>query len=379
MAQTIRTRSESTLVTSSPPWQHADLVTSVGLALVTAVLVIAFPEWRSPLRTFLGFMVVLLLPGYVFHALLFPKKDDVDGVERVALSLGLSIVVIPFVGLILNYTPWGIRLAPIAVGLALSVTLLGIAAYVRRRTLREGLAFFLDPRLPEVRKGILLFALVAAVVGGVPSLAVALRPNPHDTEFYVLGKNGRLEDYPRTLAPGEQFQLTFGISNRSSASQTYTIRFPFEMKYDHVVVPMLKPGTTWEQPVSLRAPAGNGRTKLAFDLYRSGTPAVYRKLRLFVDIQSPSGTSSPVAPPTAGGATSSRGQGQNVPGATGQSVVLGKGFKSYRVKSGDTMYSIAQRFYGNGNDYPRIVAANLHRLKNFRNLSVGLVLRIPSP
>jgi len=38
-------------------------------------------------------------------AALFPGKDDLDGIERIALSFGLSIAVVPLMGLALNYTP----------------------------------------------------------------------------------------------------------------------------------------------------------------------------------------------------------------------------------------------------------------------------------
>ncbi len=40
-----------------------------------------------------------------------------DTIERIALCLGMSIVLIPIVGLILNYTPWGIRLIPVTLSL----------------------------------------------------------------------------------------------------------------------------------------------------------------------------------------------------------------------------------------------------------------------
>lgn len=380
MARASRKRREDSHSLGVPAWEHSDLLLSIGLTALTAVLVITFPDWRSPMRTFLGFTVVLLFPGYVLQVLLFPKKGDVDGVERLALTLGLSIVLIPFVGLMLNYTPWGIRLTPTAIGLTLAVTLLGAAGYGRRQTLSSGEAFFLDPRLPAVRKGMLLFALVVAVGGAVPSLAVVLRPAPNDTAFYVLGKNGRLENYPRTLTPGERFQLTLGITNRSAASQTYTIRFPFEKKYDHLLVPMLKPGATWQVPVSLTAPPGNGKTELDFDLYRSDTSRLYRHLRLFVQIQpqaraSGPGTSATEAPP----GIANEGSAQQPSSSPGTSSNSSLAFRTYLVQPGDTMYEIAQRFYGNGNQYPRIVAANRDRLKNYRKLPVGLTLRIPPP
>jgi len=368
----------------SSRWQHLDLLTAGALTLLTALLVVAFPAWHSPLRTFLGFTVVLLLPGYVFQTLLFPKKGDVDGIERVPLTLGLSIVVLPLLGLLLNYTPWGIRTGPIAVGLALVVVVLALASYARRVTIRVGEPYFLDVRLPDVRQGMLVFGLVVVVVGGVPSLAVALRPAPHDTEFYVLGSDRRPEDYPRTLAPGASFQLTFGVTNRGPGPQDYTIRFPFEQgadrRADHVLVPMLQPGGAWEMPVTLTAPAGHGRTELDFDLYRTGRAEPYRRLHLFVTIAA---TASSSAGATTGGGPSGTTRLPTAPPAVGPAAgvtaVHAKGFQSYRVQPGDTMYGIAKRFYGDGNAYPRIVAANRDRLKDFRQVPVGLELRIPRP
>ncbi|WP_048077056.1 DUF1616 domain-containing protein, partial [Halorubrum sp. AJ67] len=37
-----------------------------------------------------------------------PDRSGIDGIERVALSFGLSIAVVPLIGLVLNFTPWGI-------------------------------------------------------------------------------------------------------------------------------------------------------------------------------------------------------------------------------------------------------------------------------
>ena len=49
---------------------------------------------------------MLFLPGYALIATLFPRKDDLDGIERIALSFGLSIAITPLLGLALNYTPF---------------------------------------------------------------------------------------------------------------------------------------------------------------------------------------------------------------------------------------------------------------------------------
>jgi len=48
-------------------------------------------------------------------------------VNRHHQSVGLSLAVVPLIGLILNYLPWGIRLGPIVVSLSLSaVTIVDI-------------------------------------------------------------------------------------------------------------------------------------------------------------------------------------------------------------------------------------------------------------
>jgi uncharacterized membrane protein len=92
----------------------------------------------SPVRIILGLPLVLFLPGYALIAALFPRKDDLDGIERVALSFGLSIAITPLLGLALNYTPFGIRLSPVFTVLSVFTISLAICAYVRRRRITEG-------------------------------------------------------------------------------------------------------------------------------------------------------------------------------------------------------------------------------------------------
>ena len=80
---------------------------------------------------------MLFLPGYALIAALFPRKDDLDAIERIALSFGLSIATVPLLGLALNYTPFGIRLSPILIVLSIFTVSLAIGAYVRRSMIPE--------------------------------------------------------------------------------------------------------------------------------------------------------------------------------------------------------------------------------------------------
>jgi nucleoid-associated protein YgaU len=54
------------------------------------------------------------------------------------------------------------------------------------------------------------------------------------------------------------------------------------------------------------------------------------------------------------------------------------GFRPYAVKAGDTLRSIAQGFYGDENQWSRIFNANRDQIDNPDVISVGWILRIPT-
>jgi len=98
--------------------------------MVIYTLPSAFP--LVVLRWVLGSVFVLFIPGYVTVEALFPKGRDLDGIERLALSVGLSLALVPLIGLLLNYTPWGIRLDPIVTSLTMFTLALATVAIGRR-------------------------------------------------------------------------------------------------------------------------------------------------------------------------------------------------------------------------------------------------------
>lgn len=111
------------LKTEQAFWYWATIAT----AIITIAVVFTIPEDLYPWvygRYLLGAIFVLWLPGYTLVKALFPvhvsiklQEENTDTLVRVALSLGMSLALIPTVGLLLNYTPWGIRLTPIVLSL----------------------------------------------------------------------------------------------------------------------------------------------------------------------------------------------------------------------------------------------------------------------
>jgi uncharacterized membrane protein len=114
---------------------------TILLAVATTATVFAVPEDSYPLvylRYLLGVVFVLFLPGYTFIKALFPTQvpvktssESIDAIERVALSLGMSLALVPIVGLLLNYTPWGVRLTPITLSLLALTVAFALAALLR--------------------------------------------------------------------------------------------------------------------------------------------------------------------------------------------------------------------------------------------------------
>ena len=56
--------------------------------------------------------LLICLPGYATVKLLFPYSE-LGLYVKLALSIALSLAVIPVLGFILNFTPWGIRILPV--------------------------------------------------------------------------------------------------------------------------------------------------------------------------------------------------------------------------------------------------------------------------
>ena len=116
---------------------------TIAIIIATAVASFTIPEDSYPLiylRQILGVTFILLLPGYTFIKVLFPTQvpfktasENLDTIERIALSIGMSLALVPLVGLLLNYTPWGITLTPIVLSLMTLSTAFAVVAAVRER------------------------------------------------------------------------------------------------------------------------------------------------------------------------------------------------------------------------------------------------------
>jgi uncharacterized membrane protein len=228
-----------------------DLVFCAGWIAV-AVACIYIPVLNAtPARIIFALPVVLFVPGYALIAALFPKKTDIDLIERIALSFGLSIAVVPLIGLGLNYTPWGIRLDPIVVSLVLFTALMLLAAQYHRMCLlpddrfrfpfheiaaagRNELFPDTGSKLDRALSIILVIAIVAAIATTVYVIAVP-KEGEKFTEFFILGTNRMAADYPARIFPNTSYPMYIGVGNHEYRNITYTIEvWQVQMNFDPV-------------------------------------------------------------------------------------------------------------------------------------------------
>lgn len=101
------------------------LVVVYSFATLLTVLSIPAGEALIPLRWLIGATFLLFIPGFSLVQALFPGEEDLNRIEKTGLSIGLSIAIIPLTAIILNYTPWKMRLVPILASLC-GFTLLSI-------------------------------------------------------------------------------------------------------------------------------------------------------------------------------------------------------------------------------------------------------------
>jgi len=108
---------------------------TLALAFLTFASVLLVPAEGTPLsyvRYLFGFIFVVFLPGYCLTETLFPKKDALDIIERMTLSVGLSFAVTALIGLFLSFTPIGLTLPTALSTLSLLVLVFALAAFSRK-------------------------------------------------------------------------------------------------------------------------------------------------------------------------------------------------------------------------------------------------------
>ncbi len=293
-----------------------DLLTCMLLALILIALVYLAPD--NAVRQVLGLIFVLFLPGYAASAALFPENDQIDGIERVALSFGLSIAIVPLIGLALNFTPWGIRLDPILATVSAFIIGVSLVGWYRRIRLPSDerfaivVNFEMDFRGMPLVDRILTIGIVVMLIASVVVLTWAVatpRVGERFTQLAILGPGGMATDYPRNLTAGQDATVLLSIKSFEHRAQNYTLMIVLTNNTDNSTTAS-QYSIDWAQTHSLDPHQGivqnfslqhlqyynqtfefdvtaPGTWKLQFLLYTEGQPLTqdaYREAHLWLNI-----------------------------------------------------------------------------------------------
>lgn len=250
-----------------------DLAGVGGFVLVAGLLLVGLDSELVVIRALVGFPLLLFVPGYLLLAVLFPERGPSRGVEsrqeeglipamnlvtenptftvgsraltwteRVALSFGMSLALVPLIGLGLSILVGSFSLASILSGLAVYSVVGIIAGIWRRNSLPEDERFRVPFRswATAVRyrfrhadgvldRVVLLVLLVSVLAAVVTMSAVLLAPQDGETYSTVAlvteGDSGDLvaSGYPTDFVQGEGRALTILVKNDEHVETTYTV------------------------------------------------------------------------------------------------------------------------------------------------------------
>ena len=276
-----------------------DLIIMALVTVLCIIFVLTPGLNRTFIRTILGLLLILFVPGYSLIAALFPRKDDLDGIERAALSFGLSVAVTPLIGLALNYTSWGIRLTPILISLSAFTIIMVLLAFLRRMRLPSDERFSVPfgSFTREIKKDfkgesrtskILSVVLIITIVLAIATTAyIVIKPKQGEkfTEFYILGPNGKAANYPTNITAGKTGSVIIGVVNHEYQPVNYEVVVKLNgtvLKTQNIT---LNNTQTLEVPYNFTA-SGSGKKEMEFLLYKLPDQSnVYRSLHLWINIK----------------------------------------------------------------------------------------------
>lgn len=270
------------------------------LVAIVALILLLFPVvafTTGVLRVVLGMLFVIFSPGYVLLSAIFPKRNGLSGIERVALSFGTSIAIVPLIGIILNFTPWGIRLYPILISVSLFIIIVSAIGWYRQLKLPPDDRLSITLNLPDwasqsmLERG-LSIALLVAIVASLAGLGYAIaKPQQENfTEFYILGSEGKFENYPKEVLMGDSIEISLVIVNHEHQPTSYRVEIKIgDILYKEISTEVLNNEGKWQEKVSFIPQLAGEKQKVEFWLYKDDQQKPYyeQPLHLYIDVKTP--------------------------------------------------------------------------------------------
>lgn len=317
------------------------------ISLLSIVFILVPPFSETPLRIPFALILIFFVPGYAFISAMFPGNREISGIERFTLSVGFSIVIMVFDGFLISLTVWKFRPNSITFSLVLLTFIFGIIAYLARKRLpveeqfsfsykdfirsltepetcnddmKEGEICYDEtvedkrfaarnrkkissmrkpsrdkskPALqtseklsPEITKTLIIAMVLSIIVAGsMFAYAKATREKETFTTLYILGPDGKAENYPENFSTSDPIQIIAGIENFEYAKENYTLEIILDDTTVNTIEITLDHEEKWEKELTITpAKSKQGKQKLELALYTDDSEGrAYRTVHLWVN------------------------------------------------------------------------------------------------
>ena len=310
-------------------------------ALTAAAYVTMIDAGPSILRTILGGLVLFVVPGYVLVAALFPRRSNaapplrsraadarLSCPERLALSIGVSVALVPLLGHLLGATT-GFDWRAVLQFLAIGIGAMGIFAVIRRFQVPAAERFYppfgawLAGGLSEfgarsLGGKVVLLGLVGSILLSGTTIAYVLsvpQSGERFTDLHVVSTDGSgnhvSAGYPVSVRRGDPATLTVGVHNFEGEPMEYEVVVTIERVVDsngeaRVVEKReldrfgatVGPDEQWNRSHTVRPPLAGENLHLNYYLYRDEAPkspvkaTAYRHVYIWMDVTPNSTTST---------------------------------------------------------------------------------------
>jgi len=261
------------------------------LAIILILIINIIPT--SPVRIVLAFPFALFFPGFVLTKSLFPENNSLDNVSLIALSFGLSIAIVVILGFVLNYSRLGLHLESLLYSIFAIIVILSIIGWLRLNRLPNDERKDLELLLPRfgirIHDKVLSIILVVTTLGALGMMIFAIvapKIGEQYTEFYILGTDGKANNYIQQLSIGEQGQVTLGIINHENNEITYRIEVEINGVSNNVIDNItLENGQKWENEVSFIPKVADNNSEVDFYIYKGAdTQPLFKPLNLSINV-----------------------------------------------------------------------------------------------
>lgn len=144
--------------------------------------------------------------------------------------------------------------------------------------------------MPRLNKALFISLVVAIVValGGIVYLTATPQPGEKFSEFYLLGSQGKAEDYPQQVILGTNVGVIIGVVNHEYQPAAYRVEITINgAKSKEVDIGTLAHEQKWEQEISFVAQSAGDKQKVEFWLYKDNQVEPYLQLDIDIDVRQP--------------------------------------------------------------------------------------------